>query len=100
MPSRWWRWWASSSSSTSCSLNCRTLLLTHLRAGPLGIALTVSSLLFLTGSLAFVAAMGRTGELSKGPLALYAIGSVPVALRAAVPEAALDLGLVSLAAGV
>ena len=52
------------------------------------------------GSLAFVTAMIRSGELPTVPLALYAIGAVPVSLRAAVPEAALDIGLVSLAVGV
>ena len=34
------------------------------------------------------------------PLVLYAVGAVPVALRAFVPEAALDLGLVTMAVGV
>ena len=71
-----------------------------LRAGPLGIALTVASMAFLLGTLAFVAAMLRAGELPKVPLGLYAIGAVPVSLRAFVPEVALDLGLVVLAAGI
>ena len=34
------------------------------------------------------------------PLALYAVGAVPVSLRAFVPEAVLDLGLLALAIGV
>ena len=34
------------------------------------------------------------------PLALYAIGVPPIALRAFVPELALDLGLVALAAAI
>ena len=71
-----------------------------LRAGPLGIALTVASMAFLLGTLAFVAAMLRAGELPMVPLVLYAIGAVPVSLRAFVPEVALDLGLVVLAAGI
>lgn len=71
-----------------------------LRAGPLGVALTVTSVAFLLGSLAFVAAMLRTGELPTAPLALYATGAVPVSLRAFVPEVALDLGLVALAVGI
>jgi len=71
-----------------------------LRAGPLGTALTVASVLFLTGSLTFVTAMIRTGELPTAPLALYAIGAVPVSFRAAVPEPVLNLGLVTLAVGV
>lgn len=34
------------------------------------------------------------------PLALYAVGAIPVSLRAFVPEMALDLGLVVLAVGI
>jgi hypothetical protein len=71
-----------------------------LRAGPLGIALTVVSVLFLVGTLAFVSAMLRTHEVPAVPLAMYAIGAVPVSLRAFVPEAVLDIGLVVLAMGI
>jgi hypothetical protein len=71
-----------------------------LRDGSLGIALTAASILFLLGSLAFVTAMLRTRELPTAPLVLYAVGVVPIALRAFVPEAILDLGLVTLAVGV
>jgi hypothetical protein len=71
-----------------------------LRAGPLGVALTVASLSFLLGTLAYVTAMLRSREVPATPLVLYAIGAVPVAMRAFVPEAALDLGLVTMAAGV
>jgi hypothetical protein len=71
-----------------------------LRAGSLGIALTAASILFLLGTLAFVTAMLRTREVPMAPLALYAVGAVPVALRASVPEAALDLGLAVLALGI
>ncbi|MBB2902986.1 hypothetical protein FHR75_003822 [Kineococcus radiotolerans] len=71
-----------------------------LRAGPLGAALTASSLLFLVGSLAFTASLARTALPPRGALALYAAGAVPVALRAFVPELVLDLGLLGLAAGV
>jgi hypothetical protein len=71
-----------------------------LREGPLGVALTITSVLFLLGTLAFVVAMLRTGELPSGPLALYAIGAVPVSLRAFVPEAVLDVGLVTMAVGI
>jgi hypothetical protein len=70
-----------------------------LRAGPLGIALTVASILFLTGTIAFAVAMTRSREVPIAPLALYAIGAVPVSFRAFVPEAVLDLGLVALAVG-
>jgi hypothetical protein len=71
-----------------------------LREGTLGVALTVASVTFLLGTLAFVTAMIRTREIPTVPLVLYAVGAVPVSLRAFVPEAALDLGLVTLALGV
>ena len=71
-----------------------------LRNGSLGIALTSASILFLLGTLAFVTAMLRTRELPTAPLVLYAVGAVPISLRAFVPEAVLDLGLVVLAVGI
>jgi hypothetical protein len=71
-----------------------------LRAGSLGIALTAASILFLLGTLAFVATMLRTREVPVAPLVLYAVGAVTVSLRAFVPEAALDLGLAVLALGI
>ena len=70
-----------------------------LRAGSLGIALTAASILFLLGTLAFVATMLRTREVPVAPLVLYAVGAIPISLRAFVGEAVLDLGLVVLAAG-
>jgi hypothetical protein len=70
-----------------------------LRAGPLGVALTVASISFLFGTLAFVTAMIRTRDVPVAPLVLYAVGAVPVSFRAFVPEAALDIGLVTMAAG-
>ena len=73
---------------------------TELRAGSLGVALTAASVLFLLGTLAFVTAMHLTREVPTAPLVLYALGAVPVSLRAFVPEAALDLGLVTLAVGI
>jgi hypothetical protein len=72
----------------------------ELRAGPLGIALTVTSIAFLLGSLGFVAAMLRGREVPPVPLVLYAVGAVPVSLRAVVPEVVLDLGLVALAVAI
>jgi hypothetical protein len=71
-----------------------------LRAGSLGVALTVTSMLFLLGTLAFVTAMLRSRAICATPLVLYAVGAVPVAFRAFVPEAALDLGLIVLAVGI
>jgi hypothetical protein len=68
-----------------------------LREGPLGVALTAASILFLLGTLGFVATMIRGRELPTVPLVMYAVGAVPIALRAFVPEAVLDLGLVTLA---
>lgn len=70
-----------------------------LRAGPLGVALTVASISFLLGTWAYVVAVIRTRLVPPAPLVLYAVGAVPVSLRAFVPEVALDLGLVTMAAG-
>ena len=71
-----------------------------LRAGSLGIALTSASVLFLIGTLTFVAAMIQSHEIPTAPLVMYGIGAVPVSLRAFVPEVALDLGLLTLAGGI
>ena len=71
-----------------------------LREGTLGIALTVASISFLLGTLAFVAAMLHSREIPTAPLVLYAVGAVPVSFRAFVPEAALDLGLATMAVGI
>ena len=60
----------------------------------------MASISFLLGTLAYVAAMLRSREVPTAPLVLYAVGAVPVSLRAFVPEAALDLGLVTLAVGI
>jgi hypothetical protein len=72
----------------------------ELRAGPLGLMLTVTSLLFLVASLAFVISMFMVRGVPRIALVLYAVGVVPIALRAFVPELALDLGLVTLAAAI
>ena len=71
----------------------------QLRAGPLGVALTVASVAFLLGTLSFVTAMLRGRVVHAAPLVLYAVGATPISLRAFAPEAVLDLGLVVLAAG-
>jgi hypothetical protein len=70
-----------------------------LRDGALGVALTVASISFLTGTFAFAVAMIRSRQVPIAPLALYALGAVPVSFRAFVPEPALDLGLLALAVG-
>lgn len=71
-----------------------------LRSGPLGVALTAASVLFLLGTVGFAAALARTALPPRPALALYALGSVPVALRAFVPELVLDVSLAVLAGGV
>jgi hypothetical protein len=71
-----------------------------LREGPLGVALTVASVLFLLGTLAFVTTMLRVREVPTVPLVMYVVGAVPVSFRAFVPEAVLDLGLLTLAVGI
>jgi hypothetical protein len=78
-------------------LSAETIM--ELRAGPLGVALTLASVAFLLGSVSFVTAMLRSRAIPAAPLVLYAVGAIPISLRAFVPEAALDLGLVILAAG-
>ncbi|MCA0015284.1 hypothetical protein LB561_04730 [Mesorhizobium sp. B292B1B] len=72
----------------------------ELRTGPLGLALVASSVLFLVGTLAFVISLAVARGVPRIPLALYLIGAVPIALRAFVPELALDLGLATLAASI
>lgn len=72
----------------------------ELLAGTLGVALTVTSISFLVGTLAQVTSMLRTREVPPAPLVLYALGAATVSLRAFVPEAALDLGLVTMAVGI
>jgi hypothetical protein len=57
-------------------------------------------LLFLLGTLAFVVSLAVGRDVPRLPLALYFIGAMPIALRAFVPELALDLGLVILAAAI
>jgi len=71
-----------------------------LRAGPLGVALTVTSILFLISTTAFAASLWRPEGPPRPALLLYAVGAVPVSLRAAVPEAALQVGLLLLAVAI
>lgn len=75
-------------------------IIADLRSGPLGLALTVASVLFLIGTIGFALTIAATKIVPRVPLAVYAIGSVPVALRSVVPEAALDIGLITMAIGV
>ncbi|MDQ0923423.1 hypothetical protein QF038_001931 [Pseudarthrobacter sp. W1I19] len=68
-----------------------------LRSGPLGIALTVVSMLFLLGTVIFMLTLWRTSSAPKGAIILYAASSLPIALRTVFPETVLQLGLVGLA---
>jgi hypothetical protein len=49
--------------------------------------------------LTFVTAMLRTHEVPQRPLVLYAVGTVPIALRALVPETVLGLVIAVLGVG-
>ncbi|TDD60946.1 hypothetical protein E1263_09085 [Kribbella antibiotica] len=73
---------------------------TSLRAGPLGVALTVSSILFLISTAMFAASLWHREGPPRPALILYAVGAIPVSLRAAVPEAALQAGLLLLAVAI
>ena len=71
-----------------------------LRAGPLGIALTAVSVLFLLGTVVFMLALWRTYGVPKGAVVLYTASVIPIALRTVFPEAVLQLGLVGLAVAI
>ena len=72
----------------------------ELRSGPLGTALTVVSVAFLTGTFVFYAALWRVAQSPKLAIIITVVSSVPIALRTAFPEVVLQLGLVGLAVGV
>jgi hypothetical protein len=71
-----------------------------LRAGPLGIALTAVSVLFLLGTVVFMVALWRDSSVPKGAVLLYTASAIPIALRTVFPETVLQLGLVGLAAAI
>ena len=71
-----------------------------LRQGPLSIALTAVSILFLAGTVIFMLALWRTSTAPKGAVFLYTASTVPIALRAVFPESVLQLGLIGLAAAI
>jgi hypothetical protein len=75
-------------------------VITVLRAGPLGIALTAVSVLFLLGTVVFMLALWRISDAPKGAVVLYAASVIPIALRTVFPEAVLQLGLVGLAVAI
>ena len=72
-------------------------LVAVLRSGPLGIAFTVVSMIFLLGTVIFMFALWRTSSVPKGAIILYTASSLPIALRTVFPETVLQLGLVGLA---
>jgi len=72
----------------------------ELRGGPLGIAFLVTSVSFLLGSIIFFIALWRVSQSPKIAILVSVISSVPIALRTAFPEVALQIGLVGLAVGV
>ena len=71
-----------------------------LRAGPLGIALTAVSVLFLLGTVVFMVALWRASGVPKGAVLLYTAGAIPIALRTIFPETVLQLGLIGLAVAI
>lgn len=75
-------------------------VITILRAGPLGIALTAVSVLFLLGTVVFMLALWRTSVVPKGAVVLYTASVMPIALRTVFPETVLQLGLVGLAVAI
>ncbi|GAB3526767.1 hypothetical protein [Arthrobacter monumenti] len=74
--------------------------ITALTEGPLGIALTVVSMLFLLGTVALMSSLWLTSGAPKAAVALYAAGAIPIALRAVFPETVLQLALIGLAVAV
>ena len=75
-------------------------LISELRAGPLGIAFTVTSVGVLIGGLVFFIALWRVPKSPKIAIIVTMISSVPVALRTLFPEIVLDVSLAALAVGV
>ena len=75
-------------------------LIGELRAGPLGIAFTVASLSFLLGTLVFFSAFWRVPGSPKSAILVSVLSSAPIALRTALSEIVLQIGLIGLAAGV
>lgn len=75
-------------------------VITVLRDGPLGIALTAVSVLFLLGTVVFMLALWRNSSVPKGAVVLYTASVVPIALRTVFPETVLQLGLAGLAVAI
>jgi hypothetical protein len=75
-------------------------IVAELRAGPLGTALTVASIAFLLGTLIFYTALWRVAGAPRIAILVSVLSSIPIALRTAFPEEALQAGLLGLALGV
>jgi hypothetical protein len=75
-------------------------VVTALRAGPLGIALTAVSVLFLLGTVVLMLALWRSSTVPKAAVVLYTASVIPIALRTVFPETVLQLGLVGLAVAI
>lgn len=71
-----------------------------LRAGPLGIALTAVSMLFLLGTVVLMLALWRSSSVPRGVVVLYTASVIPIAFRTFFPETVLQLGLVGLAVAI
>jgi hypothetical protein len=71
-----------------------------LRTGSLGTAFVAASMIFLLGSIVYCSALLRDGKAPWIPAIAYAIATVPIGLRAFVPELVLDLALGLLGASV
>jgi hypothetical protein len=75
-------------------------VITALRAGPLGIALTVVSMLFLLGTVVLMLALWRSSNVPRGVVVLYTASVIPIAFRTVFPETVLQLGLLGLAVAI
>jgi hypothetical protein len=71
-----------------------------LRAGPLGIALTAVSMLFLIGTVVLMLALWRSSSVPRAVVVLYTASVIPIAFRTVFPETVLQLGLVGLAVAI
>ncbi|MCU1568196.1 MAG: hypothetical protein JWQ56_3133 [Pseudarthrobacter sp.] len=71
-----------------------------LRAGPLGLALTAVSMLFLIGTVVLMLALWRSSSVPRVVVILYTASVIPIAFRTVFPETVLQLGLVGLAVAI
>lgn len=74
--------------------------ISQLLDGPLGVSFLLASVVFLTATLLFFAALWMEDDSPKVAIVMAVVASVPIALRNFFPEAALQGGLVLLALAV